>query len=804
MKRNYSQVRKLLHGSFAFLFFIIAGAFDTNAQIVVEAESYSQMQGVQTENTNDIGGGINVGWIDSGDWMEYTINVPIDGSYELTLRTASQSGGGQVELSDGSTVLQTVDITSTGGWQNWTDVVGASSINLSKGVKTVRINAKKGGFNLNWWKLTPVGITDSDKPSTPVVSGNSSTVHDVHISWNQSVDVTTAIGGYQIFNNGNRIAFTCDTSITISKLPPNHVMDFDIVANDLVGNISDTASVTVKTDTIPWEIVWRDEFNVDGEVDRTKRNFQVGGGGWGNGEAQYYSDGVNASVSGGNLIIEARKETHGGNSYTSSRLNSSGKGDFLFGRVEVRAKLPGTNGTWPAIWTLPTDWVYGNWPNCGEIDIMEHSATYHSGYILSTIHTGAYNHIAGTQKSGGIMLGDVSENFHTYILEWYPDHMDWYVDDVHIFTYENEYKSIEEWPFDVKHHVLLNVAIGGTMGGDIDANGVWPQQMLVDYVRIYDFKLDENDIEAPAPPAGLIADTKATSALISWNLTMDNYAIEKYYVLLDGILIDSVTGSEFLIQGLEPLTNYEAGVLAVDYSGNISDIAFYAFITPELSGTPIPGKIQAEDYESFSGVDTEVCEDEGGGINVGWIDTGDWMGYAVDVAEDDEYVAVFRTASQSGGGTISLLNDAESEIINVVVPGTGGWQNWVSVTTEPFNLTAGIQQVKVSAPVGGYNLNWIEIIKSADYVGVNEALADNVLVYPNPVVNEELNISVPDGIGSEVIVQIIALDGKVVFSENVNSDIGIIQLSRINIEPGVYIVKIKSRNFNIARMLEKL
>ncbi|HPA61035.1 MAG TPA: glycoside hydrolase family 16 protein, partial [Clostridia bacterium] len=164
-------------------------------------------------------------------------------------------------------------------------------------------------------------------------------------------------------------------------------------------------------------------------------------------------------------------------------------GDWLYGRFEIRAKMPRGLGTWPAIWMLPTDRVYGVWPASGEIDIMEHVG-YDQGISHSSVHTKAFNHVMGTQKSARTRLSDISEEFHTYILTWLPDKLLIAVDGEVYFTYEpGRYAAqptFREWPFDRRHHLLLNIAFGGNWGGarGIDEN-VLPQRMLVDYVRVY-------------------------------------------------------------------------------------------------------------------------------------------------------------------------------------------------------------------------------------------------------------------------------------------------------------------------------
>ncbi len=242
--------------------------------------------------------------------------------------------------------------------------------------------------------------------------------------------------------------------------------------------------------TNTWQLVWSDEFDYSGIPDSTKWNYDTGGHGWGNQELQYYEEKriENSRVENGSLIIQARKESwKDGAQYTSARLVSCDKGDWLYGRFEIRAKLPSGRGTWPAIWMLPTRWIYGDggWPDNGEIDIMEHVG-YDQGNIHASIHTNLYNHKINTQKSGSIIMADVSTNFHDYIFEWYPDSMHFYVDETKYFTFNNECSGWPVWPFDNKFHLILNVAVGGTWGGaqGVD-DSIFPQKMEIDYVRVY-------------------------------------------------------------------------------------------------------------------------------------------------------------------------------------------------------------------------------------------------------------------------------------------------------------------------------
>ncbi len=235
------------------------------------------------------------------------------------------------------------------------------------------------------------------------------------------------------------------------------------------------------------QLVWSDEFNQPGPPDPAKWGYNVGGHGWGNRELQYYTDADpdNARVEDGKLIVEARKEPFGDNAYTSARLVSRTKGEWTYGRVEARAKLPSGRGTWPAIWMLPTvDKL--KWPDDGEIDIMEYVG-FDPGVVHGTVHTKAYNHSIGTQKGGQTPVPDASTAFHVYAIEWTPDRIDWFVDDKPYYSFANDKTgSKETWPFNAPFHLIFNLAVGGNWGGQkgVDEN-IWPQRMEVDWVRVY-------------------------------------------------------------------------------------------------------------------------------------------------------------------------------------------------------------------------------------------------------------------------------------------------------------------------------
>ena len=254
----------------------------------------------------------------------------------------------------------------------------------------------------------------------------------------------------------------------------------------------DTAGPDDAETTVPeragWELVWHDEFDGEGLPDPDRWSYDVGSHGWGNNELQnYYGPNEStARVEDGHLIITASLiERPSYREYRSARLKTKGKGDWLYGRVEVRAKLPGGRGTWPAIWMLPTENTYGGWPESGEIDIMEHVG-FDPGVVHGTVHTEAFNHMIGTHKGSQIDVPDAEEAFHVYAIEWSADRIDFFVDDERYFTFENSGAGSDEWPFDQRFFLIMNIAVGGNWGGQRGVDDtIFPQEMVVDYVRVW-------------------------------------------------------------------------------------------------------------------------------------------------------------------------------------------------------------------------------------------------------------------------------------------------------------------------------
>ena len=289
-------------------------------------------------------------------------------------------------------------------------------------------------------------------------------------------------------SNDESIATVSQTGLVTAKKGGNAT----ITLATTVGSV--TALVAVEHTWGEYQLVWADEFNGT-SLDESNWTPQIGGGGWGNQESQYYtSRPENLRVQNGCLEIEGRKEQYENNEYTSARIYSKGKREFTYGKMEARISLPAGQGTWPALWTLGNR---GNWPNCGEIDIMEHTGSV-PNRIFGTLHTTKDR--SGSRSSRAYTgIQNIENNFHVYGIEWTQeeksgkDVIRFYVDDI---VYSEQIEEVidddEYWPFNRPNYFIINLALGGTLGGNIDDNiFANPVIMYVDWVRVY----QRNEVE---------------------------------------------------------------------------------------------------------------------------------------------------------------------------------------------------------------------------------------------------------------------------------------------------------------------
>lgn len=341
-----------------------------------------------------------------------------------------------------------------------------------------------------------------------------------------------------------------------------------------------------QVDVVYSDLVWSDEFDGTGTINSVKWHHQTQlppGGSWYNGELQHYTNLIsNSYVQNGNLHIVAKKENYTNQGvtkqYTSARLNS--KFAFKYGRVDVRAKLPMQQGTWPAIWMLGKninedgaffDANFGttNWPACGEIDIMEHGITPSQpiNYIQSAIHTPSS--FGATVNHGGTIANNLGTDFHVYSMNWSPNQISFLLDGVIFYTYNPSVKNANTWPFDSDQYLLLNIAMGG-VAGNINSNFI-QDEMVIDYVRVY----QSIQVDTQQPIGFNVTAGTLTSSSIELLLNGSDNSGNVIYTITYGSNTVTTTGvsgiqKSLVIPNLNPNTTYTFTISAADQSGNLA------------------------------------------------------------------------------------------------------------------------------------------------------------------------------------------------------------------------------------------
>jgi beta-glucanase (GH16 family) len=229
------------------------------------------------------------------------------------------------------------------------------------------------------------------------------------------------------------------------------------------------------------KLVWEENFKGK-TLNKENWNIELGDGcpncGWGNNERQLYTD-ENHKLAKGKLVIKAKKE---GEKYTSTRITTKSKKEFKYGRFEARAKLPTGYGIWPAFWMLGSNISEVGWPKSGEIDILEYIGR-EPHMVFSTLHTqDSHGNSINTKKT---KFPDIEKGFHIFALDWSEDKMDFFVDDILVYTFNPINKDENTWPFNQPFYFIINMAIGGNFGGPKVDDAIFPQEFIVDYVRVY-------------------------------------------------------------------------------------------------------------------------------------------------------------------------------------------------------------------------------------------------------------------------------------------------------------------------------
>ncbi|MBB6429354.1 family 16 glycosylhydrolase [Algisphaera agarilytica] len=418
-----------------------------------------------------------------------------------------------------------------------------------------------------------------------------------------------------------------------------------------------------------WELVFAEEG--DGEQgaapDPAKWVHDIGGWGWGNQEPQTYTPGNDNAFYDGNgmLIIEARRENRTGEDgiaaeFTSARIKTQGIFSQRYGRIEGRLKLPEGQGIWPAFWMLGDTITSEGWPACGEIDIME-LLGHKPHEVHGTLHGPGYSAGAGLQGSYHLADGgSFADGFHVYAVEWEPKEIRWYVDGELYHTRTPEDAGLNEWAFEVPHFVILNIAVGGAWPGYPDETTQFPQQMLIDYVRVYrDQNLAYDDAE----------------------LAAYHEARKANHILVEQAKLEAVLEPK-PIPGVVQAAHFRPGGEGVGYHD--------ADAANQGSGA----------FRQSEGVDLGYCSQEGVDFSVGWTSPGEWLAYDLDVQQAGKYQVTAHVACKGPGGVLQLDLNGQPIGEAAVIPDTGDWQNWQTVSLGVVELEQGAQVLRLTMPEG--------------------------------------------------------------------------------------------------------
>lgn len=505
-----------------------------------------------------------------------------------------------------------------------------------------------------------------------------------------------------------------------------------------------------------WSLVWADEFDYVGAPDPAKWTYDIGGGGWGNSESQFYTDRQeNARADGDNLIIEARAEPTSGSSYSSARLKTAGRMAWKYGRVEARAIVPSAEGTWPAIWMLSEDEAYGVWPASGEIDIMEHAGR-DPGLIHTSLHLQAGNGLSGNFPTGTKRVSTATTEFHVYAVEWEPREIRFYIDGELVDlrfpgtstqgSYVNPQQGWSDWPYDQPFHILLNVAVGGTFGGSTIDDSAFPAQMLIDYVRVYERTGTLPDVNLTAVPTSVEAGATLT---LEASASDPDGQMESTALLQGEITIQQQAGGQasVTLENVQPGC-YSVSALATDTAGWQSQTDAQGITVgdgcPQAPATMVasalPGRIELEHYDlggngvAYTDLDAansagafradesvEVAlTDDGARYYVTGIARREWIEYTVDI--DPGTYQIDAEVRGSGGFALEIDGVDVAEFDIATNP------DWHAVRAENVTLPAGIQVLRFAPSQAGFEIDHLTFAETgaAPLVSLDEPAAGTI------------------------------------------------------------------------------
>lgn len=547
-----------------------------------------------------------------------------------------------------------------------------------------------------------------------------------------------------------------------------------------------------QVDVVYNDLVWSDEFSTNGAVDNTKWFHQTQlptTGGWYNNEQQHYTNLItNSFANNGELNIVAKKETFTDQgytkNYTSARLNS--KFAFKYGRVDVRAKVPKNQGTWPAIWLLGRNInepggffasTYGNtnWPACGEIDMMEYGIfpSAPENFIQSTLHTPSSS--GNSVNHGGMLASsDITDNYHIYSMNWSPNQITFLLDGVAYYTYNPAVKNASTWPFDKEQYLLLNIAMGG-VAGNIPSTFT-NASMIIDYVRVY--QNTTPDTVAPTNFTATVGAVTSDSVELLLNAT-DNFGAITYQI--SGGATQTVYGTSgvqksVIISGLSPSTNYNFNISASDGAGNtaVNNLIILNATTLSNINTACNGASTLASQGAFS------------------------TGYKYD----------FQTIGTDVKITFELLDTDKTGVVAYL------WKQTPFTETPMTNVSGKKFTHTIAGQTLGSTINYavkfayaggMSVTKYYSYVvgdacmslGVTDSFKAKELFYPNPVENV-LSLKLPE---NKNTVTLYDFSGKKLFEKNVGTSLDLDFSSFLS---GTYLIKIENqKGTNTYKIIKK-
>ncbi len=749
----------------------------------IEAEHYVSMQGIQTENTSDAGGGLNVGYIDNGDWMDYTYSAPSTGAYLLKLRISTPANGAQLQVrkADGS-VLATFNVPNTGGWQNWQTM--SATISLTQGTQVLRLlSTAASNWNVNWIELTDPSGTPANTPPTAAAGADQSiTLPTSSVQLNGSAtDPDGSIAAYAWTKisgpSAGSIAAPNQPSTAVNGLEQGtYIFRLTVTDNAGAAAVDDvTVTVNAATPPPPPPPSGGTTTRIEAEHYATMQGIQTentsdAGGGLNvgyidNGDWMDYS--YNAPVA-GTYTVNFRVATP--NSGARFQLR---KAD---GTVLASVVVPVTGGWYQDWMTITTTVNLAAGQQTLRI-VSTASDPWNINWLEITSPGGTPPPPPPPPPpSGGTTTRIEAEHYAT----------------MQGIQTEN-----------------TSDAGGGLNVGYID-NGDWM------------------DYSYNAPVAGTYT--------VNFRVATPNSGARFQLRKADGTVLASVvvpvTGGWYQDwMTITTTVNLAAGQQTLRIVSTASDpwnINWLEITSP--GGTPPPPpppppsggtttRIEAEHYATMQGIQTENTSDAGGGLNVGYIDNGDWMDYSYNAPVAGTYTVNFRVATPNSGARFQLRKADGTVLASVVVPVTGGWyQDWMTITTT-VNLAAGQQTLRiVSTASDPWNINWLEItspsvsnsavfghqnLNNREEIELRDARA--VTIFPNPVA-DVFQLRVRSAYSGKVQVQVIGLNG-IVYRESTffkSGGTSTISIDARTLAQGKYVVRVIMKNTKTTETFIKL